>query len=232
MSPLFDDEDWPLSGGPDAPLPSFLRRDPVDLPGPSDIGLTFQSRGPTFQGIATTTWSSPSGYGSSREPAVELASHTEWDPLFDPWPPATQPASQPASRQSAPARGLPAQPGLDELGSEHPSGPLPRTPAPAEFSAEFSAEDVSAYDVTLAGALGYADLGFREGQWFVVGGSAPRPVSTRDAIRAHPELGGPIVQVGCWWMRENPHDPRALDVATELAFAVTELAREASRGVR
>jgi hypothetical protein len=256
MSPLFDHEDWSRSGGADVPLPSFLRDDPLDIPGPSDVRLTFEPQGPTYHDVARETWPSqptysaatspayssayapPSGYGYAlpaapapaypgspasfstyADHAPDPAPSPEWDPLFDPWPaPGEARSGSPGGSETG--WPLPVQSGRDQLPPEHPSGPLPRTPDPSD------------YDVTLTGALGYADLGFRDGQWFSLGGVEPRPISTRDALRAHPALGGPIVQVVCWWMRENPLNPRALDIATELALAVGELSREAARLVR
>jgi hypothetical protein len=205
MSPLFDDHDWSRTSVPDVPLPSFLRDDRSDAPGPSDVSLTFQSQGPSYRDITPTT----SAPGSAPEPASYRSPAADWDPLVDPWP-------------------LPTQAGVDALSSEHPSGPLPRTLGDYEPTMDTGSD----YDVTLNGALGYADLGFRAGQWFSLVGSVPRPISTGDALRARPELGGPIVQVACWWMREHPTDPRALDIATELAFAVGEFSREASRSLR
>jgi hypothetical protein len=283
MSPLFDNEDWSRSGGADVPLPSFLRDDAPNIPGPSDVSFTFQPQGPTYERVAAASWPAQAGYSARGvaaghsagypasgyaasglpghaypmppapmaapyeppepygersygepsygehaygEPAygessygqpTEVAGSSSWDPLFDPWPAPGGPASA-----VEPDWSLPMQPGWDELPSDHPSGPLPRTPAGPDPMVED-------YEVTLTGALGYADLGFRAGQWYSLGGTVPRPISTRDALRAHPDLGGPIVQVVCLWMRENAHDPRALDLATELAFAVGELSREAAR---
>jgi hypothetical protein len=269
MSPLFDNEDWSRSGGPDVQLPSFLRDDLTDIPGPSDVSLTYQGRGPNHQLVAQTTWSAqpqwpaepsyatsyatepsyaphpsygtPSSYAAKQsygsdfdspqvypDPAGGPAA-SAWDPLFDPWPP---PADSPGSFDSAGSEQgwpLPWQPGRAELPPEHPSGPLPRTPAAPEYN-PFG--EPSHFDVTLNGDLGYADLGFAHGRWFSLGGIEPRMISARDALRSHPRLGGAIVQVMCLWMRENPNDPRALDMATELAFAVGEIAREAARLTR
>jgi hypothetical protein len=301
MSPLFDNEDWSRSGGPDVPLPSFLRDDPADIPGPADVSFAFQVQGPSYNRIAppsraarsehpaghtyampatrtphrfpagadvgpayqdavdsapaypgstypaatytapaytAPTYAGPSyagpsyaephhaepAYGEPFAPAgpgLDAPASSVWDPLFDPWPP---PGSLSTSDAGWP---LPGQPAWDQLPSDHPSGPLPRTP-----SADWSAVPPDDYDVTLPGALGYVELGFHGGRWFSLGGVDPRPISTRDALRAHPELGGPIVQVVCWWMRENATDPRALDLATELALAVGELSREAAGLVR
>lgn len=127
-----------------------------------------------------------------------------------------------------------------DLALEHPSGPLPRhgqwppaspvpdTPAglsaPPEFAPPRPAPD-SAYDVTLTGPLGTADLGFTGGRWYSIAGDEARPVGVGDAVWSHPELAGQIVQVACWWMRENPKADRALDLATEIAMAVSDAVR-------
>jgi hypothetical protein len=122
---------------------------------------------------------------------------------------------------------------------EHPSGPLPRhgnwpptagvpeSPA-ALTSSEFSlpkAGPDSAYDVTLTGPLGSPDLGFSAGRWYSLAGEESRPVTVGDAVWSHPELAGQVVQVACWWMRENPKTDRALDLATEIALAVSDAVR-------
>ena len=49
----------------------------------------------------------------------------------------------------------------------------------------------------------------------------------RSAIILCPHAAGSIVQIVCWWMRENTQTSRALDLATELALCVGELARKA-----
>jgi hypothetical protein len=83
------------------------------------------------------------------------------------------------------------------------------------------------YQVVLPDSVGQAALGFREGVWFRVNAGAPRPVPIRSAIILCPHAAGSIVQIACWWMRENARTPRALDLATELALCVGELARKA-----
>jgi len=83
------------------------------------------------------------------------------------------------------------------------------------------------YQVVLPDSVGQAALGFRDGVWFRLNGGAPRPVLIRSAIILCPHAAGSIVQIVCWWMRENTHLPRALDLATELALCVGELARKA-----
>ena len=83
------------------------------------------------------------------------------------------------------------------------------------------------YQVVLPDSVGQAALGFRDGVWFRLNGGTPRPVLIRSAIILCPHAAGSIVQIVCWWMRENAHTSRALDLATELALCVGELARKA-----
>jgi len=83
------------------------------------------------------------------------------------------------------------------------------------------------YQVVLPDSVGQAAIGFRDGAWFRLNGGAPHPVPIRSAIIICPHAAGSIVQIVCWWMRENTRSPRALDLATELALAVGELARKA-----
>ncbi len=81
------------------------------------------------------------------------------------------------------------------------------------------------YNVVLPDALGHPMLGFRDGSWFAIGpGGAPQPVTARTAILRYPASAGSVVQVMCWWMREFHGHPRAIDLATELAFTVSEMA--------
>jgi hypothetical protein len=83
------------------------------------------------------------------------------------------------------------------------------------------------FQVVLPDAVGQATVGFREGVWFRLNSGTPHPVPIRSAIILCPHAAGSIVQIVCWWMRENPRAPRALDLATELALTVGELARKA-----
>lgn len=86
------------------------------------------------------------------------------------------------------------------------------------------------FDVILPDALGHPALGFRDGRWFRVGADQPpHPVAARAAILGNPDAAGPIVQIMCWWMRENPWHGHAVDLATELALLVGEMSREMSR---
>jgi hypothetical protein len=83
------------------------------------------------------------------------------------------------------------------------------------------------YQVVLPDAVGQATVGFRDGVWFRLNSGTPHPVPIRSAIILCPHAAGSIVQIVCWWMRENSRAPRALDLATELALTVGELARKA-----
>ena len=83
------------------------------------------------------------------------------------------------------------------------------------------------YQVVLPDSVGQPALGFRDGVWVRVNAGAHRPVLIRSAIILCPHAAGSIVQIACWWMRENAHTSRALDLATELALCVGELARKA-----
>ncbi len=127
-----------------------------------------------------------------------------------------------------------------ELG-EHPSGPLPRAGVwpPQNGVPESPASlvqvdaPVARYDVTLMGPLGDPEFGFGGGRWYSLIGEQTREVPVGDALSAHPDKAGQIVQLACWWLREQPNTARALDLATELSMAVAELARrELSRGRR
>ena len=83
------------------------------------------------------------------------------------------------------------------------------------------------YQVVLPDSVGQAAVGFRDGVWFRLNSGTAHPVPIRSAIILCPHAAGSIVQIVCWWMRENPRTPRALDLATELALTVGELARKA-----
>ncbi len=120
----------------------------------------------------------------------------------------------------------------DEAYADHPSGPLPQTgiwPPQGEIPdspAKLAGMEISdAYDVTLTGALGLVELGFRGGFWYSITESSARLVTVTEAMRVNPELSSQITQLVCWWMRQHPMSDRALDLATELSMAVSELAR-------
>ena len=133
---------------------------------------------------------------------------------------------------------------LVDLG-EHPSGPLPRagawppvgavpeSPAALEQLDEVApVETAPRFDVTLMGPLGEPEFGFHGGQWYSLTGDSAREVTVGEAIVAHPDKAGPIVQLACWYLREKPSTARALDLATELAMAVSDLARRQLFGER
>lgn len=161
--------------------------------------------------------------------------------------PAPAPAAEPEIVVRTPIRSVPreAQAAIQtqpvELG-EHPSGPLPRagvwppTGAVPESPAGLVERDAPVarrYDVTLMGPLGEPEFGFGGGHWYSLIGEQAREVPVGDAMSAHPDKAGQIVQLACWWLREQPNTARALDLATELSMAVAELARrELSRGRR
>lgn len=83
------------------------------------------------------------------------------------------------------------------------------------------------FQVVLPDSVGQATVGFRDGVWYRLNAGAAHAVPIRSAIILCPHAAGSIVQIVCWWMRENARMPRALDLATELALTVGELARKA-----
>jgi hypothetical protein len=85
------------------------------------------------------------------------------------------------------------------------------------------------FNVVLPDKFGNPLLGFRDGVWYRLSGTGIHgPVLLRWAILNAPHAAGSIVQIVCWWMRENNRHSRALDLATELALTVTELAQASS----
>ncbi|MGQ0625239.1 MAG: hypothetical protein ACT4PP_11410 [Sporichthyaceae bacterium] len=125
-----------------------------------------------------------------------------------------------------------------DLWNEHPSGPLPQAGAlppdlivpesPAELmTPPATARATLAYDLTLNGPLGGPEFGFAEGRWLSITETGTRPVSVSTVLHAHPEKAGQITQLACWWLRENSKRERAIDLATELSLAVSDLARRA-----
>ncbi|MBD0292314.1 MAG: hypothetical protein ICV70_01900 [Jiangellaceae bacterium] len=83
------------------------------------------------------------------------------------------------------------------------------------------------YEVVYDDAEGYPLLAFADGQWFDVATLTPRPISLRHALRRDPAWSGAVVQTVCLWMRAHPGEERSFELATELALAVGELARDA-----
>ncbi len=101
----------------------------------------------------------------------------------------------------------------------------PRVPTPASNRPASGMHP--AYEVVYDDANGSPMLAFDAGQWFDVTGASPRPVSVRHALKRDPAWSGAVVQTICLWMRKNPNHERSFDLATELALAVGELARQA-----
>jgi hypothetical protein len=83
----------------------------------------------------------------------------------------------------------------------------------------------SQFDVVLPDPAGNPMLAFKNGQWFKLGagGITSSPITVRSAVLEYSDMAGSVVQILCWWMRENSRRERSLDIATELALAVTEL---------
>jgi hypothetical protein len=228
MSPLFDNlldngDDWSRTGGPDVPLPSFLR----DAPGAflsgrrtDDLGRwagQFRARG---GGICVR----PAGGTRAR---VRLAPRRPWLQLR---PRAGEalllrrglgPAVRPVAAARAAGRRRAVQPAPIRPAASHARQCPSRRPSRHRRRVRVRRDPHGGSRLRRSGLSGRAVV--------LLGRSVSRPISTRDALRTHAALGGPIVQVVCWWMREHPTDPRALDIATELAFAVGELSREACR---
>lgn len=117
-----------------------------------------------------------------------------------------------------------------------PVPPVPAPPAPAQATSEFLAPQdrgysfagIGDYEVVYDDSRGYPMLAFADGHWFDVTSVNPRPVSVRHALRRDPAWAGAVVQTCCLWMRSNPNHERSFDLATELALAVGELARQHS----
>src|SRR5207248_9098762 len=82
------------------------------------------------------------------------------------------------------------------------------------------------YQVVLQDTLGHPTLGFRDGTWYRLTVSGPQALQLRGAIRTCPHAAGSIVQIACWWMRENPTQNRALDLATELRSEERRVGKE------
>lgn len=82
------------------------------------------------------------------------------------------------------------------------------------------------YEVVYDDADGRPLLAFSEGQWYDISSYHPHPIAVRSALRRDPSWAGAVVQTVCLWMRSHPNDERSFDLATELALAVGELARQ------
>ncbi|NDL60121.1 hypothetical protein [Phytoactinopolyspora mesophila] len=110
---------------------------------------------------------------------------------------------------------------------EHLIGQLPRQSRSHRDTAENSALHQQ-YEVVYDDAEGRPLLAFTDGQWWDMTSYTPRPVTVRFALRRDPSWAGAVVQTVCLWMRSHPNDERSFDLATELALAVGELARQQS----
>jgi hypothetical protein len=108
---------------------------------------------------------------------------------------------------------------------EHLLGHVPQQTRPGRDTAE-NTELHQQYEVVYADADGRPLLAFTDGQWWDMTSYTPRPVTVRFALRRDPSWAGAVVQTVCLWMRSHPNDERSFDLATELALAVGELARQ------
>jgi hypothetical protein len=151
--------------------------------------------------------------------------------------PASPPSGYAAAPSTAPAygdysSGLDAGP-LGYAGAPYTNGSLtaaPGFPEPHEVPPYDSLLPEprpvdSQFDVVLPDSAGNPMLAFKNGQWFKLGagGITSSPITVRSAVLEYSDMAGSVVQILCWWMRENSRRERSLDIATELALAVTEL---------
>jgi hypothetical protein len=174
---------------------------------------------------------------------------TERPPSDSPWTTTNSRGPVPAHPPAAPSRPMPGHPGPAQHGQ--PGGPAypgqaaavgpaaHPAPKPAGPRADrgSTAGNRAWYDSLLSGrqydvvyddAEGYPLLAFADGQWYDVTSFTPQPVTVRHAMRMDPAWAGAIVQTVCMWTRGNPNHDRSFELATELALAVGELARQAS----
>lgn len=133
---------------------------------------------------------------------------------------------------------VPAQSRFEDPAVSAVPTPISAAPAPSYLPAPVAAPepaprsvDPQEYDVVLPGPLGDLEIGFRDANWYSLSSHAPRRLRIREVLASHPQHAGSLVQVVCWWMRENSGSVRALDLATELALAVSDFARVGT-GVR
>lgn len=172
-----------------------------------------------------------------------------WDPLTDPWPAEHAAPAGPAYPEPLPDYSSPAPQYVQPEGSWFREGApsLPPQSGPSDISARYAAlmtaptpspsrsvgvAHSTEYDVALTGPLGLPELGFVAGQWYSLSGLNPRAIAVRDALRADIDQASSIVQVTCWWMRENRDAPRAIDLATEMALAVSEFLKTGTHALR
>lgn len=221
--PAVSDADWDPLTDPWPTLYAGLEPAALEHSGRDEIdplGLSYDTAAWTLANESTDVASS----------AAELADIAFDAPAFDPL--AAEPAivvSTPRAVRREEQAAIQTQP--VELG-EHPSGPLPRAGVwpptggvPESLASLVEPYAPRRYDVTLMGPLGEPEFGFGGGYWYSLIGEQAREVPVGDAINAHPDKAGQIVQLACWWLREQPSTARALDLATELSMAISALAR-------
>ncbi|WP_166345466.1 hypothetical protein [Phytoactinopolyspora limicola] len=121
---------------------------------------------------------------------------------------------------------LTERPPDEHLISEFPRQALPPRANTSRPSSAAHASIHQQYEVVYDDAHGRPLLAFTDGQWWDMTSQSPRPVTVRFALRRDPSWAGAVVQTVCLWMRSHPHDERSFDLATELALAVGELARQ------
>ena len=170
--------------------------------------------------------SPPSGYAAAPSPA----------PAYVPAP-ASPPSGYAAAPSTAPAFGDYSS-GLgaghhEQAPATYTNGSLaaaPSYPEPHDIPSYDSLlpeprQADSQFDVVLPDPAGSPMLAFKNGQWFKLGagGITSSPITVRSAVLEYSDMAGSVVQILCWWMRENSRRERSLDIATELALAVTEL---------
>jgi hypothetical protein len=222
--PLVDP--WPALSAVNEPTPlERTVRDEVDPLGLSYAHTSSPGRHADPYRTEWTLVSEPADLVSSANEVAGLEL-----PAIEPIP-APEVAVPPKDARREAQLAIETQPFELDLG-EHPSGPLPRAgvwpPVGAVPSSPAALETVGTaphFDVTLMGPLGEPEFGFAHGQWYSLAGETAREVTVGEAIVAHPDKAGPIVQLACWYLREKPSTARALDLATELAMAVSDLAR-------
>jgi hypothetical protein len=152
-------------------------------------------------------------------------------------PPVSPPSGYPAVPPTAPAYGdYSSGPGAGPHGyasAPYTNGSLAAAPSFPEAHEVPSYDSLlpeprqadSQFDVVLPDSAGDPMLAFKNGQWFKLGagGITSSPITVRSAVLEYSDMAGSVVQILCWWMRENSRRERSLDIATELALAVTEL---------
>lgn len=109
--------------------------------------------------------------------------------------------------------------------TSQPPNPPPTSPPVAALVGP-GVTSIDDFEVVYDDAAGRPMIAFADGQWYDVTARVPRPISVRNALRRDAAWAGAVVQTVCLWMRSNPRHERSFDLATELALAVGELARQ------